>query len=47
MAKAALAELGILDHATVRLPLLESPPEDLGKLTLALASRLATPLPAV
>jgi 4-hydroxy-tetrahydrodipicolinate synthase len=46
MAKAALAELGILDHATVRLPLLESPPEDLDKLALALAPRLATPLPA-
>jgi 4-hydroxy-tetrahydrodipicolinate synthase len=37
MAKGALAELGILDHATVRLPLLESPPEDLDKLKLALA----------
>lgn len=37
MAKGALAELGILDHATVRLPLLESPPEDLEKLRLALA----------
>jgi 4-hydroxy-tetrahydrodipicolinate synthase len=37
MAKGALAELGILDHATVRLPLLESPPEDLDKLRLALA----------
>lgn len=37
MAKAALAELGILDHATVRLPLLESPPGDLDKLKLALA----------
>ncbi|MBO0819907.1 MAG: 4-hydroxy-tetrahydrodipicolinate synthase [Nocardiopsaceae bacterium] len=36
MAKAALAELAILDHATVRLPLLESPPEDLDKLRLAL-----------
>jgi 4-hydroxy-tetrahydrodipicolinate synthase len=36
MAKAALAELGILEHATVRLPLLESPPEDLGKLRHAL-----------
>jgi len=46
MAKAALAELGILDHATVRLPLLESPPEDLEKLALALAPRLATLLPA-
>jgi 4-hydroxy-tetrahydrodipicolinate synthase len=37
MAKAALAELGLLDHATVRLPLVESPPEDLAKLRLALA----------
>lgn len=37
MAKSALAELGILDHATVRLPLLESPPGDLEKLRLALA----------
>jgi 4-hydroxy-tetrahydrodipicolinate synthase len=37
MAKAALVELGTLDHATVRLPLLESPPEDLAKLRLALA----------
>jgi 4-hydroxy-tetrahydrodipicolinate synthase len=37
MAKGALAELGILEHATVRLPLLESPPEDLDKLRLALA----------
>ena len=43
MAKAALAELGILDHATVRLPLLESPPEDLNKLRLALT---CTPLAA-
>jgi 4-hydroxy-tetrahydrodipicolinate synthase len=34
---ATLAELGILDHAKVRLPLLESPPEDLEKLRLALA----------
>ena len=37
MAKSALAQLGIVDHATVRLPLLESPPEDLDKLRLALA----------
>ena len=37
MAKGALAELGILDHATVRLPLVESPPGDLDKLRLALA----------
>jgi len=43
MAKAALAMIGILDHATVRLPLLESPPEDLNKLRLALT---CTPLAA-
>jgi 4-hydroxy-tetrahydrodipicolinate synthase len=36
MAKAALAELGIIPHATVRMPLLESPPEHLAKLTAAL-----------
>jgi 4-hydroxy-tetrahydrodipicolinate synthase len=29
MAKAALVELGVIEHATVRLPLLESPPEHL------------------
>lgn len=29
MAKAALVELGVIDHATVRLPLVESPPEHL------------------
>jgi 4-hydroxy-tetrahydrodipicolinate synthase len=29
MAKAALVELGVLEHATVRLPLVESPPEHL------------------
>jgi len=36
MAKAALAELGIIPHASVRLPLLESPPADLQRLTDAL-----------
>jgi 4-hydroxy-tetrahydrodipicolinate synthase len=39
MAKAALAELGLLDHATVRPPLLQSPPDDLAKLRLALGQR--------
>jgi 4-hydroxy-tetrahydrodipicolinate synthase len=38
MAKAALAELGIIPHATVRLPLLESPPEDVERLREALAT---------
>ncbi|WNV86336.1 4-hydroxy-tetrahydrodipicolinate synthase [Umezawaea sp. Da 62-37] len=38
MAKAALVELGIIPHATVRLPLLESPPSDLRRLTDALAT---------
>jgi 4-hydroxy-tetrahydrodipicolinate synthase len=38
MAKAALAELGVIPHATVRLPLLESPPEHLRRLTDALAT---------
>ncbi|CAM3587608.1 4-hydroxy-tetrahydrodipicolinate synthase [Kibdelosporangium persicum] len=37
MAKAALAELGIIPHATVRLPLVESPPPHLQRLTAALA----------
>ncbi|RSN19496.1 4-hydroxy-tetrahydrodipicolinate synthase [Streptomyces sp. WAC 05977] len=36
MAKAALAELGVIPHATVRLPLLESPPEHLLRLRDAL-----------
>ena len=36
MAKAALAELGIIPHATVRLPLLEAPPGDLERLREAL-----------
>ena len=38
MAKAALAELGIIPHATVRLPLLEPPPPYLQRLTDALAA---------
>jgi 4-hydroxy-tetrahydrodipicolinate synthase len=38
MAKAALAELGIIPHASVRSPLLESPPAHLRRLTDALAS---------
>ncbi|WP_410579422.1 4-hydroxy-tetrahydrodipicolinate synthase [Amycolatopsis sp. lyj-108] len=37
MAKAALADLGVIPHATVRLPLLESPPEHLRRLRDALA----------
>jgi 4-hydroxy-tetrahydrodipicolinate synthase len=43
MAKAALAELGILPYATVRPPLLESPPEHLQRLTGALAT-IAAPV---
>jgi 4-hydroxy-tetrahydrodipicolinate synthase len=38
MAKAALAELGIIPHAAVRLPLLESPPSHLERLRDALAT---------
>jgi 4-hydroxy-tetrahydrodipicolinate synthase len=38
MAKAALTELGVIDSAAVRLPLVESPPEHLGKLRAALAT---------
>jgi 4-hydroxy-tetrahydrodipicolinate synthase len=38
MAKAALKELGVLDSAAVRLPLVESPPEHLEKLRAALAT---------
>ena len=38
MAKAALVELGVIEHATVRLPLVESPPEHLDLLRAALAS---------
>jgi 4-hydroxy-tetrahydrodipicolinate synthase len=41
MAKAALAELGIIPHATVRLPLLEAAPPDLRRLTEALATSAA------
>jgi 4-hydroxy-tetrahydrodipicolinate synthase len=36
MAKAALVELGVSDHATVRLPLVESPPEHLDTLRAGL-----------
>ena len=42
MAKAALVELGIIEHASVRLPLVESPPEHLELLRSALAT-LPTP----
>lgn len=42
MAKAALAELGVIPHATVRLPLLESPPAHRERLANALAT-LAVP----
>lgn len=38
MAKAAVAELGVIDHATVRLPLVESPPAHLDRLRSALAT---------
>ncbi len=38
MAKAALVELGVLESATVRLPLVESPPEHLELLRSALAT---------
>ena len=38
MAKAALAELGIIPHAAVRLPLLEPPPPHLRRLRDALAT---------
>ncbi len=41
MAKAALAELGVIPHATVRLPLIESPPEHLRLLTESLAPLVA------
>jgi 4-hydroxy-tetrahydrodipicolinate synthase len=37
MAKAALVELGVIEHATVRLPLVESPPEHLDLLRAGLA----------
>ncbi|MBT9255680.1 4-hydroxy-tetrahydrodipicolinate synthase [Phycicoccus sp. MAQZ13P-2] len=42
MAKAALVELGVIEHASVRLPLVESPPEHLEALRAALAT-LPTP----
>ena len=38
MAKAALVELGIIEHATVRLPLVEGPPEHLEILRRGLAA---------
>ncbi len=38
MAKAALVELGVIEHATVRLPLVESPPEHLEALRAALGT---------
>jgi 4-hydroxy-tetrahydrodipicolinate synthase len=38
MAKAALAELGVIPHATVRLPLLEAPAEHLRQLASALTT---------
>ena len=44
MAKAALAELGIIEHPTVRLPLLQSPPPHLQRLTAALMT-IAAPRP--
>ena len=43
MAKAALKELGVIDSAAVRLPLVESPPEHLEKLRAALTSLSADP----
>ncbi|GLY13627.1 4-hydroxy-tetrahydrodipicolinate synthase [Kineosporia rhizophila] len=43
MAKAALAEIGVVPSAAVRLPLLESPDEDLRKLRAALLT-IATPV---
>ncbi len=46
MAKAALAELGVIPHATVRLPLLESPPDHLRRLTDTLAPLVAGLVPA-
>lgn len=39
MAKAALVELGVIDSAAVRLPLVESPPEHLERLRAALSTR--------
>jgi 4-hydroxy-tetrahydrodipicolinate synthase len=42
MAKAALAELGLIPYGTVRLPLLEPPPSHLDRLTAALAAARGT-----
>jgi len=44
MAKAALAELAVIPHATVRLPLVESPPEHLDRLRDALAAMFREPV---
>jgi 4-hydroxy-tetrahydrodipicolinate synthase len=44
MAKAALAELGIIPHAAVRLPLLEATPEHRLGLTAALATSVPVPV---
>ena len=41
MAKAALAELGVIEHPAVRLPLLQPPPPHLQRLTAALATTAA------
>ena len=38
MAKAALAQLGIIPYGAVRLPLLEPPPPHVERLTAALAT---------
>jgi len=38
MAKAALKELGVIDSAAVRLPLVESPPQHLAILREALST---------
>ena len=46
MAKAALTELGVIPHATVRLPLLPAPPADLRRLTTALAQLTSAAVPA-
>jgi 4-hydroxy-tetrahydrodipicolinate synthase len=44
MAKVALAELGIIPHAAVRLPLLEATPEHRLGLTAALATSVPVPV---
>ena len=46
MAKAALTELGVIPHATVRLPLLPAPPADLRRLTAALEQLTTAAAPA-